>query len=171
MKRITIALVSLVLVSGMAWAEKQVDETRPADPDARVSVEIISGSIRVTGWDRNEVHITGSIGDDVDALEISGSGRSIAIDLDVPDSWGRRRRDIDANLEISVPTAARVSVETVSANIAVNDVSGSIAIEVDEMADLITNLSDPFGDHFIAVQTPLSGSTGRVANQPRGTSD
>jgi DUF4097 and DUF4098 domain-containing protein YvlB len=128
MKRITIALVSLALVSGIAWAEKPVDETRPADPDARVSVEIISGSIRVTGWDRNEVQVTGSIGDDVDALEISGSGRSISIDLDVPDSWGRRRRDIDANLEISVPTAAQVSVETVSADIAVTDVGGSIEL-------------------------------------------
>lgn len=129
MRKITVMLMSLVLAAGMAWAEKQVDETRPADPDARISVEIISGSIRVTGWNRDEVHVSGSIGDDVKVLDISGGGSSISIELDVPDSWGRRRRDIDADLEISVPSAARLSVETVSADITVQEVEGKIELE------------------------------------------
>ena len=128
MKRTTVLLMSLVLVAGVAWAEKPVEETRPADSDARISVEIISGSIRVTGWNRDEIRVTGSIGDDVDALEISGSGRSISIDLDVPDSWGRRRREIDAHLEISVPKAARLAVETVSAGIAVTELDGTVEL-------------------------------------------
>ena len=128
MKKTTVMLMSLVLIAGMAWAEKPVDETRPADADARISVDIISGSIRVTGWDRDEIQITGSIGDDVDELEISGSGRSISIDLDVPDSWGRRRREIDAHLEISVPTSARLTAETVSADITVTEVDGTVEL-------------------------------------------
>ena len=128
MKKFILAFISLILVAAMASADKQVDETLPADSDARVSVEIISGSIQVTGWNRDEVQVTGSIGEDVDSLDISGSGRSISIDLDVPDSWGRRRRDIDARLEISVPTSARLTVETVSANIDVQEVDGTIEL-------------------------------------------
>lgn len=128
MKKITPILMSLALVATAAWAEKSVDETRPADSDARVSVEIVSGSIQVTGWSRNEVHVSGSIGDDVDALEVSGSGRSLVIELDVPDGWGRRRREIDADLEISVPTGVRLTVETVSANITVDGVDGTVEL-------------------------------------------
>lgn len=128
MKKISLMLLSIALMASTAWASERVDETRDADADARIDVEIISGSIRITGWDQNRVQISGTIGDDVEALEVSGSGSSVSIDLDVPDSWGRRRRDIDARLEISVPVGARLSVETVSADIDVTEISGAVEL-------------------------------------------
>jgi DUF4097 and DUF4098 domain-containing protein YvlB len=128
MKKTAFALLILALVPGLAWTEQRVDETRDADADARIDVEIVSGSLEITGWDRNQVRVTGTIGDDVRELEVSGSGSSISIDLDVPDSWGRRRRDIDARLEISIPAGARLSVETVSADVRVEEVTGSVEL-------------------------------------------
>ena len=128
MKKISLVLMTIALATNVAWASQRVDETRDADPDARIDVEIISGSITVTGWDKNQVQVTGTIGDDVKALEVSGSGRSISIELDVPDSWGRRHRDIDAQLEISVPVGARLSVETVSADIGVTRMGGEVEL-------------------------------------------
>lgn len=128
MKRIYAALLTFVLITSMAWASQDVNETRDADADARIDIEIVSGSIKINGWDRNQVQVTGTIGDDVEALEVSGSGSSISIDLDVPDSWGRRHREIDARLEISVPAGARLSVETVSAGIRVTEVSGAVEL-------------------------------------------
>jgi len=128
MKKISFAILTLALTANITWASQQVDETRDADADARIDVEIISGSIHVTGWDRNQVQVTGTIGDDVDALELSGSGRSISIELDVPDSWGRRNREVDARLEISIPAGASLSVETVSADITVIEVGGAIEL-------------------------------------------
>lgn len=128
MKKISLALMTVALTTSMVWASQQVDETRDADADARIDVEIISGSIQVTGWERNQVQVTGTIGDDVEALEISGSGRSISIDLDIPDSWGRRHREVDARLEISVPVGARLAIETVSADITVTEVSGAVEL-------------------------------------------
>ena len=35
-----------------AYADKNVDETKPADSDGSVSIEILSGSISVIGWDK-----------------------------------------------------------------------------------------------------------------------
>jgi len=128
MKKISLALMTVVLATSMAWASQQVDETRDADADARIDVEIISGSIHVTGWDRNQVQVTGTIGDDVEALEVSGSGHSISIEIDVPDSWGRRHREVDARLEISIPAGATLSVETVSADISVTEVNGAVEL-------------------------------------------
>ena len=128
MKKISLTLMTLALATSVAWASQRIDETRDADPDARIDVEIISGSIKVVGWDRPQVQVTGTIGDDVEALEVEGSGHSISIDLDVPDSWGRRHRDIDAHLEISLPAGARLSVETVSADVEVTEVSGAVEV-------------------------------------------
>lgn len=129
MKKLTLTLITIALCTTPLWASQRVDATRPADPDARISIEIVSGSIVIKGWDRSEVSIAGTIGEDADELEISGSGSSISIELDVPDSWGRRRRDIDAHLEVSMPAGARLSVETVSAGISVEQVSGTVELE------------------------------------------
>ena len=128
MKKLSFSLLTIILAAGAVWADQRVDETRSADADARIEVDIVSGSIRVTGWDRPEVQVTGTIGDDVEALEVSGSGKSVSIELDVPDSWGRRHREIDAHLEISVPAGARLTVETVSADITVSEVGGSVEL-------------------------------------------
>ena len=48
MKRIQVSIAMLMLLASTAWAGQQVDETRDADADARIDVETISGSIRVT---------------------------------------------------------------------------------------------------------------------------
>ncbi len=125
MKRFSLLLLTTVPFAASLWADQRVEETRPAEPDARIEIDIVSGSIRVTGWDREEVRVTGTIGDDVDALEFSGSARSLSIELDVPEEWGRRHRDIDADLDISVPLQARLTVETVSADITVSNLSGT----------------------------------------------
>lgn len=128
MKKLGFSLLTVILTAGALSAEQQIDETRAADTDARVEVEIVSGSLQVTGWDRPEVQVTGTIGDDVEALEVSGGGESVSIELDVPDGWGRRQRDIDAHLRISVPVGAQLMVETVSANIDVSQVVGTVEL-------------------------------------------
>lgn len=120
----TMAL-SLLLAHAPTWAAQPVDESRPIDPDARVEIDIISGSIRITGWDRNEIVIKGTVGDDVEALEVSGTGKQISIDLDIPEGWGSRHKDIDANLEISVPAGIRLEVETISASIDGSELTGT----------------------------------------------
>ena len=109
---IQIMVLGLLLAQGPTWAAQQVDETRPANPDAHVEIDVISGSIRITGWDREEIAIKGTVGDDVEALDISLSEGRISIDLDIPENWGNRHKNIDVDLEISAPKGSRLEVET-----------------------------------------------------------
>ncbi|MEJ2084607.1 MAG: DUF4097 family beta strand repeat-containing protein [Acidobacteriota bacterium] len=120
--------LALLLAPGAVWARQQIDETRPARSDARLEIDIVSGSLRITGWDRNEISIQGSIGDDVEALEIDGSDERITIDLDIPDGWGNRRKDIDVDLEISAPYGTRLEVETISASIDARGFTSSVEL-------------------------------------------
>ncbi len=121
-------ILTLVLLSP-ALAGRAVDQTRLASADGEVSIELIAGSVRIIGWDRDEVWITGTIGDDVEELDVSSSSDRVSIEVVLPHDGRRRIRDADADLEIHVPTGSSVETETVSADISVEGVSGTVEME------------------------------------------
>jgi DUF4097 and DUF4098 domain-containing protein YvlB len=126
----TLLFAALLLVVTQTLAVQRVDRTIPADPDGSVSVDNVSGSVEVEGWDRNEVHITGTLDDDVEELEVRGEGRRISISVELPEgrrSWGHR--ESDADLRIKVPRGTALDVQTVSADVDIRDLSGALDVE------------------------------------------
>lgn len=123
------ALLALLALAVPAAAEKPVDETRPVAGDAKVSIETLSGSVEVTGWSRNEVKITGTVGDDTNGLTITGGGDELQIEVDIPEGRHKGNRDLDAKLVISVPAGARLDVESVSSSAKVGGVTGTVHAE------------------------------------------
>lgn len=116
-------LLLCLIFSPATWAAQTVDETRAASANARIQVENLAGSVQVTGWNRDEVHIAGALGDDVEGLDITGSENHLSIEVKFPRGEGRNR-DLDADLEIHVPAGCQLEVETVSASIDVADLAG-----------------------------------------------
>jgi DUF4097 and DUF4098 domain-containing protein YvlB len=116
-------LLAVVLPFATAQAEQDVNRSLDADAKARVSVSTVSGSIEVEGWDRNQVQVTGTIGDDVEELIFERDGRDVIIEVKSPNSR-RGRLDIDAYLHIRIPKGSSLEIGTVSANIRVQGVQG-----------------------------------------------
>jgi DUF4097 and DUF4098 domain-containing protein YvlB len=129
MKKNLLVLMALALASGVLWAGESVDVTKSTSATPMVEIENLAGSVKITGWDQNEVKVTGILGDDTEGLDFSGSGDSVEIEVEIPDSYGRRHRDLDADLEIWVPVGSSLDVETVSASIRVVGVNGSLELE------------------------------------------
>lgn len=121
----------LALVAAPTLAGQSVDESRQVAPDARIRIENLAGSVTVTGWNEDRVHVTGTLGDDVESLEIRGGGDSLSIEVKIPDrkGWGRRDHDVGARLEVHVPAGCRLAVETVSAEIEASGVRGALDLE------------------------------------------
>ena len=71
----------LGLAVAVAAAGQQVERTIEADPNVSVEVENLAGSVVVHGWTRAEVRVTGTLGDDVEELEITGQGSRISIEV------------------------------------------------------------------------------------------
>ena len=118
----TVFIVLTLMVAGRAVAA-DVDETLAADADGHVTVSIISGSIEVSGWDRNEVRVTGSYEDDVEEFIFERDGDEVTIRIETPDqSFGDM--DVSAYLVIQVPEDSDLDVGTVSANIDATAVRG-----------------------------------------------
>ena len=122
MRTLNLLALCLVIGTGSAWAGQAVDRTVAADHDAKIEIENVAGSLRITGWDKNEIKIIGTLGDDVEELRIDGERDHFQIEVEIPEGRGFGKRDIESALEIWVPSGSGLEVETVSAPMTVTGV-------------------------------------------------
>jgi DUF4097 and DUF4098 domain-containing protein YvlB len=114
-----------LLAAPMAGGGERVDERRAAAADAIVEIDGAGGSLRIVGWDKAEVWVTGTLGEGAEGLELSGSSRRISVDVETmghPDS-------VKSDLEVHVPAGARVEVSAMSADITVTNVTGTVTAD------------------------------------------
>lgn len=110
-------------------ATQQVSHNGSVAAGAEIEISNLSGSVRVTGWDRNEVSVEGSLGAGAERLDFDNDGDRVEIDVVVPRS---RRGDAqprevgESHLRIMVPSAAALEIETLAASITVTGVSGPL---------------------------------------------
>lgn len=120
----------IVLATGLlsmpTLADEQINQSMDVAADVHVEIFNTSGSIEVSGWSKNSIEITGSLGDSVEELIFEKDGNSVDIRVEVPNRhWG----DIAADLVIKVPVKSSLEVSAVSADIEVSGVRGEQSIE------------------------------------------
>lgn len=139
LSRTTLFVVVALALPGAAWAAKPIDEVRPIASNGEVRIDNQQGSIRVIGSDRADVRISGSLGDGVEELGIESSDAKLRIDVDYPDggswsSWfGGGIRVEDTDLVIEVPRGVKVRVDSISASVDIEGVSGP-GVSVDSIS-------------------------------------
>jgi DUF4097 and DUF4098 domain-containing protein YvlB len=119
------AALGLLALSASAVAEGKIEERRTAAPDGTVQIDNAAGSIRVLGWARSEITVTGTLGAGAEGLDISGGPKHTRIEVEVEGN----PHAVASDLEIHVPAGSRVEIESFSANISVVDVTGSVSAE------------------------------------------
>lgn len=117
-----VSTILACLLSVTVFAE-DVDRTIDAAADGHVDVSNISGSVTVTGWNRNTVEVTGTLGRNVEELILERHGDKVIVKVKVPKERGRSI-GIDSKLRIKVPQNSSIDIGTVSADIDVIDVTG-----------------------------------------------
>lgn len=117
---------SLLATASMA-ADRPVNLTKPFASDGSVSIENVAGSIRVNGWEKNEIKVVGTLGEGVEDLGFTVAGNKATIEVKL--KRGLKHHNGDADLQISVPRGVALSVETVSADIDVAAVERSVDVE------------------------------------------
>lgn len=118
-------IVGALALAAPAYGATPIDERRPLNADGRVAVNNLAGTIEVIGWDRNEVAITGELGEDVEELEISGDANSLSVHVRYP---RKTRGSVEETLlQLQVPKTAALDLEGVSADIRVSGIGGPLA--------------------------------------------
>jgi len=128
-------LSACVVPGGPLNARDRVVETRPLDPDGRLSLENVNGKVELTTWSRSEVRIEADRAavskaalEDV-RVEIFGEGDEVEVKT-------RHRRSGfpfigsggKVDYRVRVPAGARVHVSTVNGPISVEGVSGELRV-------------------------------------------
>jgi hypothetical protein len=104
----------------------QIDTTVRLDRGGAVDLSLISGKIRVTGWDRPDVKISASIESGMLRFDANSSRVSLSVE-ESDDSGHRRRHDVgEARYDVSVPRGARLILEAVSGDITASGSQGEI---------------------------------------------
>jgi DUF4097 and DUF4098 domain-containing protein YvlB len=107
-----------------AAGQEQVNQTIPSSATGQVEVQNVAGSVRVTGWDRNEIRITGRLGEGTERLAVEGGRDRTVIRVVIPNG---RRNVRGSELEIRIPNQKDLAVRTTSAVIEIDGVTGSLS--------------------------------------------
>jgi DUF4097 and DUF4098 domain-containing protein YvlB len=110
-----------------AATPRHVEERRPIAADGSLSIELLSGSVKVVAGSRSEVEVTGTIGDDVEDVSVAGSEHHLRIEVELREA--KHLDDVDADLEIRVPRGATVEIESVGADVTIEGISGAVRVE------------------------------------------
>ncbi|HYJ79868.1 MAG TPA: DUF4097 family beta strand repeat-containing protein [Longimicrobiaceae bacterium] len=123
--KILIPAALAVLAAGSAPAQERIDARRSTGATGVVEIHNVAGTVRVLAWNRNEVHVTGTLGRGSDRLELVGEGDRVVVRVVLP----RRGHDNrGSDIEVRVPGRKTVNVRTVSADINVAGVTGSVDV-------------------------------------------
>ncbi len=121
-----LALLLIALLAAAAWAgDRDIDETRPLAADGAVVVSNTFGPITVTGWDRDEIRITGRLDSKAKGLKIEGDreGWEIEVEYDRHKDLRIRKGSV---LEIRIPHGCDVDLTTLSGDVDVSGVRGVV---------------------------------------------
>jgi DUF4097 and DUF4098 domain-containing protein YvlB len=104
----------------------RIDTTVRLDRGGAVDLSLISGKIRVTGWDRQDVKVSATI--DRGTLRFDANSSRVTLSVDESeDNRGHGRHNVgDARYEVSVPRGSRLVLEAVSGDVTATGSQGEI---------------------------------------------
>jgi DUF4097 and DUF4098 domain-containing protein YvlB len=146
--RHSIHVLALAVCTGLAagplFAGTPINQTRPLDPRGRIEIDNLKGTIKVSAWDRNEVRITGTLGDGVEKLVVDGDEDNLEVRVQYPKRLGAWRSDRTGptDLVLQVPLRASLDIESVSADISVDGVAPE-ELDVDTVSGDVTIAAAP----------------------------
>lgn len=122
------ALLALIwLLTGLgAYAGEPVEKSGKASADGRVMVENIAGSITVIGWDKNEIHVEGTLGKEVEELKFKTGKKKSIISVEYKKNLKNIREGAD--LVIRVPEGSRLEVDCISAQVKTSKLKGQLKL-------------------------------------------
>ncbi|NMH60901.1 DUF4097 family beta strand repeat-containing protein [Alteromonas ponticola] len=125
--------IGLFLLSWGVSAGQKVDQSLEASDQPFVEIEHMNGKAVIKGWNKNEVRVTGELGDHTEDFEFTGNNNEITIEVEVKrhrNGW-KWNNDIDGDdLTIYVPFGSKISYTSINASVKVYEISGKTNVEV-----------------------------------------
>jgi hypothetical protein len=136
---VLVALILSLAISGLAAKDEfksgqKIERSAVVNPQATITVCVMSGEINIRGWDKNEVHVRSV---DVDEIELkridkSSDPMSPASRIDVmlygkAEKQSKRDCETIGDVDLDVPSGATVQVQTRDGDIHIMGVAAAYA--------------------------------------------
>lgn len=131
-------LATLLLAPMTALAGTPINETRSVGASPDVAIHNVRGSVNVGVWDRNEIQVTGTLGDGSKGLTFDADAGRVEIRVRTPEdkgwfNWSGSNSMQDSVLDIKLPKASSLKVEVVSAAVAIDGID-SRSVDIDSVS-------------------------------------
>jgi DUF4097 and DUF4098 domain-containing protein YvlB len=110
-----------------ASGQEAVDRRIEADPNGELEVSNVAGEVTVEGWEQNEVHVTGELGENVERLDVVAEEQRVIVRVVLNrdrNKYGPDWSGNGADLRIQAPRGMALDIDAVSADIEVRDMHG-----------------------------------------------
>ncbi|HEY6456380.1 MAG TPA: DUF4097 family beta strand repeat-containing protein [Steroidobacteraceae bacterium] len=121
---------AIVLASGLqcciafAADARTVDIRKAADLNGAVEIENVAGHVAVTGWDRAEVDVTGTIGERVKRVDVDTAAGHTTVRVVLPQEHWTGGGGLEADLVVHIPRKSLLTATLVSAGITTRELQG-----------------------------------------------
>ena len=82
MKKLATIVLALAIAISAAHAQVHIDKSRPFPKRGQIGIENAFGSIKIIGWDKEEVSITGVLAPGAKRLDLSNDKEQTWIDVE-----------------------------------------------------------------------------------------
>ena len=158
MRTRAVLAVLLAALPAAAVAQNRVQQSRPAPADGVVQIENAAGSIRVFGWDRAEVAVSGTLGPGAEGLSLRGDKRYTHVEVETDGN----PHGVHSDLEVRVPAGSDVTIESFGATIEVSGVAGQVSGETVNGDIRVTGAARKVRAESVNGTVTVTGATGYV---------
>ena len=134
------------------------DLAKEVEGTGLIRISNVSGSLRIVGWDKNVVKVSGKLGDNVQGVDFTVTGRETVVKVRYPKSADCR----GAWLTIKVPHKAKLKVNTVSAALTIVECQGGIEANTVNGTQVMYKVDGPIKAKTINGGLRVSGGSGLI---------
>lgn len=129
----TFLLAVIPAISFNAMAGEKVDKTLTTSASPIVEIEHVAGKATITGWDKNEVKVTGELGDRTEAFIFEKKGDDVILKVETNHrkiDWRDKNPGDGDDLTIFVPAKFDLSYTAVVADVEASRLTNSVQFDV-----------------------------------------
>lgn len=163
MNRLLIAtIISLTSVTALADGRESINETKKVSADGFVSIQVTRGDLKITGWDRDEIEVTGLLDEQTREFIFEVHGEETEIKVRLPRHLSGWSMNSGSDLKIFVPVGTSVDVRGVSTDIDIRNLQAGVEI-TDVSGDLtVSNIDRGVDLTTVSGEISLRNATGRI---------
>ena len=124
MRRALFLFVLITCLTSVAAAQRAINRGAPLASDGAIRITNLAGIVRLHGWDRDSIAVTGEVGRGSKGFYMGGDRTAVKLGVDMPNDDAAAAEP--STMEVWVPMGSRVRVKSTRGSILVDGVTGAL---------------------------------------------